>query len=188
MAVIQQNPATARTVADCLRAVGIDQFVQFDAGEELAANIRATDPELILAVLENPDRNVLQMIFKISEVVKRPLAIISDSSDCEMIQAAVDAGVSAYAIGEITTAQVRHVVELCAARFIALTRLQEELDRVKAALEERKVIDRAKGVLMSAKRLTEDQAYSLMRRTAMDKNKKIADIAQSIMAASALLK
>ena len=74
---------------------------------------------------------------------------------------------------------MKHILDLCISRFNAFSRLQGELDRAKSALEERKVIDRAKGILMKAKQLTEEQAYALMRKTAMNENKKIVEIAQS---------
>ena len=84
--------------------------------------------------------------------------------------------------------RLKPILDLCISRFYAFSRLQDELDRTKSALEERKVIDRAKGMLMKLKGLTEDEAYVLMRSTAMREKKKIADIAQSIMTAAEMLK
>jgi len=84
--------------------------------------------------------------------------------------------------------RMKHILDLCISRFNAFSRLQDELERAKSALEERKVIDRAKGILMKAKNLTEEQAYALMRKTAMNENKRIAEIAQSIITAADLLR
>ena len=83
---------------------------------------------------------------------------------------------------------MKHILDLCISRFNAFARLQDELDRAKSALEDRKVIDRAKGILMKAKNLTEEQAYALLRKTAMNENKKIAEIAQSVITAAELFK
>jgi response regulator NasT len=83
---------------------------------------------------------------------------------------------------------VQTVLDLCISRFNAFSRLQEELDRTRSALEERKVIDRAKGILMKAKSLTEEDAYTMLRRTAMQQSRKIADVAQSVITAAELLK
>jgi len=80
------------------------------------------------------------------------------------------------------------VLDLCISRFNAFSRLQDELDRTKSALEERKVIDRAKRILMQAKNLSEEAAYALLRKTAMNENKKIADVAQSVITAAELFK
>src|SRR5229473_3466967 len=101
---------------------------------------------------------------------------------------ALDAGVSAYIVDGLKKERIKPILDLCISRFNAFSKLQDELDRAKSALEDRKVIDRAKGILMKLKGLTEDEAYVLMRSTAMREKKKIGEIAQSILTASELLK
>jgi response regulator NasT len=127
-------------------------------------------------------------MFQVSRIVKRPIAMFVDQSDTASIQASVDAGVSAYIVDGLKKERMKHILDLCISRFNAFSRLQGELDRAKSALEERKVIDRAKGILMKAKQLTEEQAYALLRKTAMNENKKIVEIAQSIITAAELLR
>ena len=83
---------------------------------------------------------------------------------------------------------MKHILDLCISRFNAFSRLQDELDRAKSALEARKVIDRAKGILMKLKGLSEEEAYALLRKTAMNEKRKIADVAQSVITAAELLK
>ena len=83
---------------------------------------------------------------------------------------------------------MKHILDLCISRFNAFSRLQDELDRTKSALEARKVIDRAKGILMKAKGLSEEDAYALLRKTAMNEKRKIADVAQSVITAAELFK
>ena len=116
------------------------------------------------------------------------VAMFVDQSDAASIQASVDAGVSAYIVDGLKKERIKPILDLCISRFNAFSKLQDELDRTKSALEERKVIDRAKGILMKVKGLTEDEAYVLMRSTAMREKKKIGEIAQSILTASELLK
>ena len=154
----------------------------------LLARIYAIDPDVILIDLENPSRDVLEQMFQVSRIVKRPIAMFVDQSDTASIQASVDAGVSAYIVDGLKKERMKHILDLCISRFNAFSRLQGELERAKNALEERKVIDRAKGILMKAKNLTEEQAYALMRKTAMNENKKIVEIAQSIITAAELLR
>src|SRR5262249_21847689 len=113
---------------------------------------------------------------------------LRDQSDAASTQAAVDAGVSAYIVGGLRKERIKNILDLCVSRFNAFARLQDELDRTKSALEERKVIDRAKGILMSAKNLTEDAAEALLRNSAMNENKKIAEVAQSVITAAELFK
>ena len=123
-----------------------------------------------------------------SRAVKRPVAMFVDQSDSASIQAAVDAGVSAYIVDGLKKERVTNILDLCISRFNAFARLQAELDHAKGALEERKIIDRAKGVLMQARKLSEEQAYALLRTTAMKENQKIVEIAQSVLTAAELLK
>jgi response regulator NasT len=127
-------------------------------------------------------------MFQMSRVVKRPVAMFVDQGDTASIQASVDAGVSAYIVDGLKKQGIKHILDTCISRFNAFSRLQNELDQAKSALEERKVIDRAKGILMKLKHLTEEEAYAVMRRAAMNENKKIAEIAQAVLTASEMLK
>jgi len=154
----------------------------------LLTRIYSLDPDVILIDLENPSRDVLEQMFQVSRAVKRAIAMFVDQSDAASIQASVDAGVSAYIVDGLKKERIKPILDLCISRFNAFSKLQDELDRTKSALEERKVIDRAKGILMKVKGLTEDEAYVLMRSTAMREKKKIGEIAQSILTASELLK
>src|SRR5262249_54108171 len=138
--------------------------------------------------LENPSRDVLEQMFQVSRIVRRPIAMFVDQSDRATIEAAVDAGVSAYIVDGLKKERMKNILDLCISRFNAFARLQDELDRAKSALEERKVIDRAKGILMKVKSLSEEDAYALLRKTAMNEKKKIAEVAQSVITAAELFK
>ena len=111
-----------------------------------------------------------------------------DQSDTASIAAAVDAGVSAYIVGNLQKERIKTILDLCVSRFNAFARLQDELDRARSALEDRKAIDRAKGILMKMKNLTEEEAYALLRKTAMNENRKIAEVAQSVIIAAEMFK
>jgi response regulator NasT len=186
--IVDENPIRAEILKDGLREAGFTQVVHLNETANLLARIYAIDPEVILIDLENPSRDVLEQMFQVSRIVKRPIAMFVDESSSASIQASVDAGVSAYIVDGLKKERMKHILDLCISRFNAFSRLQSELDRTKTALEERKVIDRAKGILMKAKNFTEEEAYALLRKTAMNENKKIAEIAQSIVTATDLLK
>jgi response regulator NasT len=123
-----------------------------------------------------------------SRVVKRPVAMFVDQTDSASIEAAIDAGVSAYVVDGLKKERIRHILDMSISRFRAFSRLRDELERTKTALDERKLIDRAKGILMGTKKLSEEEAYKLLRKTAMNEKRRIADIAQSIVTAAELLK
>jgi len=186
--IVDESPIRAAIIEEGLREAGFGQVVRIAETANLLARVYAVDPDVILIDLENPSRDVLEQMFQVSRVVKRPVAMFVDQSDSASIRAAVDAGVSAYVVDGLKKERVKHILDMCISRFNAFTRLQDELDRAKSALAERKVIDRAKGILMKARNITEEEAYALMRRTAMNENKKIVDIAQSVVTAADLLK
>jgi response regulator NasT len=186
--IVDENPIRAAILKDGLREAGHVQVMHLEDTARLLARIYEIDPDVILIDLENPSRDVLEQMFQVSRAVRRPVAMFVDQSDAASIEAAVDAGVSAYIVGGLRKERVQNILDLCISRFNAFARLQDELDRTKSALEERKVIDRAKGILMNAKNLSEEAAYALLRKTAMNENKKIAEVAQSVITAAELFK
>jgi response regulator NasT len=186
--IVDESPIRAAILEDGLREAGFEQVVRIAETTNLLARVYALDPDVILIDLENPSRDVLEQMFQVSRIVKRPIAMFVDQSDTASIQASVDAGVSAYIVDGLKKERVKNILDLCISRFNAFSRLQDELDRTKTALEERKVIDRAKGILMKAKNLTEEEAYTLLRKTAMNEKKKIVEIAQSVITAAEMLK
>ena len=186
--IVDESPIRAAILEDGLRMAGFTDVVRIDEMGNLLKRIYALDPDVILIDLENPSRDVLEQMFQVSRIVKRPIAMFVDQSDTASIQASVDAGVSAYIVGNLQKERIKSILDLCISRFNAFARLQDELERTKSALDDRKVIDRAKGILMKAKNLSEEDAYALMRKTAMNEKKKIAEIAQAIITAAEMFK
>jgi response regulator NasT len=186
--VIDKDPIRRAILDAGLREAGFGNVVLLDETAGLLNHVYRIDPDVILIDLENPSRDVLEQMFQVSRIVRRPVAMFVDQSDRDTTQAAVEAGVSAYIVGGLRKERVKDILELCISRFNAVARLQDELDRAKSALEDRKTIDRAKGILMQAKSLTEEQAYTLLRKTAMNEKRKIAEVAQAVITASELLK
>ena len=186
--IVDESPIRAAILEEGLREAGFTSVERIGDMHNLLARIYALDPDVILIDLENPSRDVLEQMFQVSRAVRRPIAMFVDQSDSASIQASVDAGVSAYIVDGLKKERIKPILDLCISRFNAFSRLQDELDKTKTALEERKIIDRAKGLLMKLKGLTEDEAYVLMRSTAMREKKKIGEIAQSIITASEILK
>jgi two-component system, response regulator / RNA-binding antiterminator len=188
IAIVDESPIRAAILEEGLREAGFTDVVRIDEMQSLLSRIYALDPDVIVIDLENPSRDVLEQMFQVSRAVRRPVAMFVDQSDAASIQASVDAGVSAYIVDGLKKERLKPILDLCISRFNAFSKLQDELDRTKSALEDRKVIERAKGILMRLKDLTEDEAYVLLRSTAMREKKKIGEIAQSILTASELLK
>jgi two-component system, response regulator / RNA-binding antiterminator len=188
IAIVDESPIRAAILEEGLRDAGYANVTRIGEMDHLLAKIYALDPEVILIDLENPSRDILEQMFQMSRAVRRPVAMFVDQSDAASIRASVEAGVSAYIVDGLKRERIKSILDLCVSRFNAFSKLQDELDRARSDLEERKTVDRAKGILMKTKGLSEDDAYRLLRGAAMREKKKIADIAQSVITAAELLK
>jgi response regulator NasT len=186
--IVDESPIRAAILEEGLREAGFMAVERLSDMNNLLMRIHAIDPDVILIDLENPSRDTLEQMFQVSRIVRRPVAMFVDQSDTASIQASVDAGVSAYIVDGLKKERIKSILDLCVSRFNAFSKLQNELERAKTDLEDRKTLDRAKGILMKSKGLTEDEAYRLMRSAAMREKKKIADIAAAVITAAELLK
>ena len=186
--IVDESAIRAAILEEGLREAGYRHVLRIEETRNLLARVYAVDPDVILIDLESPSRDILEQMFQVSRAVKRPVAMFVDHSDADSIRSAVDAGVSAYIVDGLKKERIKSILDLCVSRFNAFARLQGELDQARSALDDRKLIDRAKGILMKAKNLSEEDAYALMRRTAMNEGKKVAEIAQSIITAAELLR
>jgi two-component system, response regulator / RNA-binding antiterminator len=186
--LVDQNMTRASILEEGLREAGYTNVTVVRDMQNLLRRIVDEDPDVICIDLENPNRDVLEQMFQVSRVVRRPVAMFVDRSDSDMIKAAVEAGVGAYVVDGLKKERVKAVVDMAVSRFRAFNDLREELDRAKQALGERKVVERAKGILMKERGLTEEAAYALLRKAAMSDNKRVVDIAQAVITAAGLLR
>jgi len=146
-----------------------------------------SDPDVIFIDLENPNRDQLEHMLQVSRAVKRPVAMFVDRTDQAATEAAIEAGVSAYIVDGLKKERVKAILEMAISRFKAFDRLKRELEAARTELADRKTIDRAKAIVMKTRGLSEPDAYALLRRTAMNQNRRIADIAESLILAAGLL-
>ncbi|MDB5641266.1 MAG: response regulator receiver and domain protein [Hyphomicrobiales bacterium] len=185
--IVDDSPIRAAIIEDGLREAGFTRVQRLDTTDRLIARIGEIDPDIVVIDLANPQRDTLEQMFLVSRLVKRPVTMFVDQSDSDQTRAAIEAGVSAYVVDGLRRDRVKTIVEMCVTRFRAYERLETELYAARNALEDRKTIDRAKAILMKAKGLSEESAYALLRTTAMNKKRRIAQIAQSVITASELL-
>lgn len=186
--VVDANPIRAAIIEEGLREAGFNAIVRVGETKGLVAAIMQHDPDVVVIDLENPSRDALADMFQVSRHVRRPITMFVDQSDAIQIEAAVEAGVSAYIVDGLRKERMKPILQTCISRFNAFSKLREELDEARSQLDDRKLIDRAKGIVMRLKGLGEDEAYALMRRTAMNEKRKLADIARSIITAAEVLK
>jgi response regulator NasT len=186
--LIDQNVTRASILEEGLREAGYMTVMVLRDTENLLRRIVDADPDVICIDLENPNRDVLEQMFQVSRVVRRPVAMFVDRSDSDMIKAAVESGVGAYVVDGLKKERVKSVVDTAVSRFKAFNDLRDELDRTKQALDERKLVERAKGILMKQRSLSEDEAYTLLRKAAMSDNRRLVEVAEAVITAAGLLR
>ncbi len=186
--IVDQNLQRASVLEGGLREAGYSDLIVVRDMQNLLRRIVDEEPDVILIDLENPNRDVLEQMFQVSRVVRKPVAMFVDRSDRSAIEAAIDAGVGAYVVDGLRKERVHSLVDMAISRFRAFEKLLVELDYTRQQLADRKLIDRAKGILMKQRKVGEEQAYELLRKAAMDRNVRIAHVAQSVITAAELLK
>lgn len=185
--VIDENAIRASIIEEGLREAGHVRVTVVHEVNGIARIIETLMPDVIIIDIENPNRDMMEHLFQLTRTVSRPIAMFVDRSDTASIEAAVDAGVSAYIVDGLKKERVKPILDMAVSRFNAFNRLRRELADARSALEERKLIERAKGILMKMRGLSEEEAFALLRQTAMNEKKKMSEIAQSVVTAAGLL-
>ncbi|MEM8578756.1 MAG: ANTAR domain-containing protein [Pseudomonadota bacterium] len=186
--VVEPERERAVAIIDALKEGGWTRVTVLGDMAGLARKLAQIDPDIVLIDLANPSRDLLEQVSAASDAKGRPVAMFVDQSDDTMSQAAVAAGLSAYVVGDMLPERIKPVLATAIARFQMMAQMRRELEAAKQALSDRKTIDKAKGVLMRAQGITEDEAYTLLRRKAMEGGRKVIDVAEALLTAADLLK
>lgn len=179
--LVDEKPERAGDLRKALVQCGYDVVAQLTQCDDLRARLAGLDADVIIIDMQSPDRDVLEDMRRIHSDTPRPILMFVDESDSESIRAAVRAGVSAYVVGDLERRRVKPIVEVAIARFEQAQALRQELDATRERLEDRKTLDRAKGVLMSRRGVSEEEAYGMLRKMAMDRKAKIVEIARQVI-------
>ena len=149
-------------------------------------SIQAASADVIIVDANAPGRDTLEQISLMSTTLEKPVVVLGAQKDQHSIQEAMRAGVSAYVSHAVQSEDLSGIINVAAARFMEHKRLRDELKEAKSQLVERKLVDRAKGILMADHGYTEPEAYKRMRNMAMSKGKRLAEIAEAIIFAKEL--
>jgi two-component system, response regulator / RNA-binding antiterminator len=187
IAIVDENPARAAVIEEGLAASGLTDVTLFTKRHGLVAQIERLMPDVVLIDLANPRRDELEELFIVSRAIARPIAMFVDQADSHAIEAAIDAGVSAYVIDGLKPERIKPIIDVAIKRFNAFARLRAELDDAKSQLAEHKSIHAAKALLMKKRHIDEPAAYALLRKSAMDSGRRIADVADALLTADKLL-
>lgn len=186
--LVDENPDRALILAEALREQGYDLVAQLPPRELSAKRVQDVAPDVVIVDMGSPSRDTIESMRQINADQPRPIVMFVDKSDDGMIEQAMQAGVSAYVIDGLNLRRVKPIVDVAIARFREFQALRDELKKTKATLDERKIIERAKGLLMRERNLTEDEAYAALRKLAMDRQQKLADVAEALLAFADVLK
>lgn len=170
-----------------LAAAGNEVVAQLGPADDLIAAVARHQPDLILIDVDSPARDTLESLGQISRDRPRPVVVFASHSDSDMARRAMRAGVSAYVVDGMQPTRLKSVIDVAIARFDEHQALRRELADTKTRLADRRDIDRAKGVLMQRRGLSENDAYEQLRKMAMDRNVKLGDAARALLAVAELL-
>mgnify|MGYP000347810561 CR=1 FL=1 len=187
IAIVDESAARAAVIEEGLRDAGLSDVTIFVDRRGIAARLEALSPDVVLINLANPHRDELEELFALSKAMARPVAMFVDQSDVAGIEAAIDAGVSAYVVDGFRPDRIKPILNLAIRRFNAFSTLQNELADARNELAERKLVDEAKRLIMRRRALSEPDAYKVMRSHAMQNNQRIAEVARAIVTAERLM-
>lgn len=179
--VVDEDPARADALLHSLAGAGYESVGVIDPKDDLVAKVRDLAPDLIIVDMESPSRDTLEDMRRITADRPRPIVMFVDQSDEFSIAEAMRLGISAYVIDGLNPARVKPILDVAMARFAEFQKLRSELDQAKMDLADRKTIERAKGLLMTRRKIPEDQAYRLLQKLAMDQNQRLVEVARSVL-------
>ncbi|SMP17986.1 ANTAR domain-containing response regulator [Shimia sagamensis] len=185
--IVEPDKTRTEAIIDSLVATGDHHIRVLTNFTGLASSVAELNPDLVLVDITNPNRNDINALTRAVAPLDRPVALFVDRSDDGLSKAAIEAGISAYVVDGMHPDRIKPILEAAITRFHLVSGIRSELAETKRALEDRKIIDRAKGILMQARNIPEDEAYALLRKTAMHEGKKMARVAQALVTASDLL-
>ena len=186
--IIDSNDDRAAVVEAGLAGYGDAQILRMGLLTDLVRKIEEIQPDVVVVDVDSPDRDTLENMRSVSDVLPRPIVMFVEESEASLAEEALRAGVSAYIVDGLSAKRVKPILDVAMLRFKVFQKMREELDKAKSDLASRKVVERAKGLLMEQRKLSEEDAYKLLRNTAMKEGKSILDIADSLISISRMLK
>jgi two-component system, response regulator / RNA-binding antiterminator len=177
----------AAILRDGLARAGHEVVASLSSPLELLRAVERLRPDVIVIDTESPTRDVLEHLVIVSQSSPRPIVMFASDSGGQAIREAVRAGVSAYVVDGLDAGRVNAIVEVACARFDEFQRLKVELADANLKLSERKLVERAKGLLMRSRGISEDEAYHALRKLAMSKKLRLGDVAQQVLDTAEML-
>ncbi len=179
--LVDDSPERTAILKSALEKARYDVAAVLESSFALMRAVEDNQPDIIIIDTESPSRDVLEHVVMVTRDQPRPIVMFSSDGGSESIRDAVRAGVSAYVVDGLEAARVQGIVEVAVARFDEYQKLVTELAEANLKLSERKLVDRAKGILMKSRGFTEDEAYHALRKLAMTRKKRMGDAAKMVI-------
>jgi response regulator NasT len=185
--LVDNEQGRSALLEQALKDAGYDVVARVSSENDLYAIVNQSQPDIIIVDMEVPDRDTLEHMRSINRNQPKPIVMFAEQDDSSMIDAAMKAGVSAYVVDGLDFKRIKPIINVAVARFREYLAMRKDLEEAKSQLADRKLVERAKGILMQRRGYSEEEAYKAMRKLAMDRNKRLAEIAESIIATADLL-
>ena len=186
--IAEDDPVVALGLTERVRSLGHDPIGPVGDGEQAVVEAKASLPDLYLFDIEMPALDGLAAAVQLAgEGFRRPVVIVTGVDDPGLVERSIASGVSAYLTKPIDTRELEAAIKLAAARNAEFEALEAEVSKAQQALEDRKLVERAKGLLMSALNLSEHDAFRRLQTTARERNLRLADVARRIVEQQSLL-
>lgn len=185
--LVTQRPDSTHAIQGTLSQLAFDKIESITIDQDIYAHISKNPPGAVIIEVDKLDEDLLQQIRNINQTQAIPVILFTDSDEDVIIEKAIKSGVASYIVGTLDAHRIKSIVQIAITRFKETQKIKQDLFKTKAQLQERKTIDKAKGILMQHKHYSEDDAYKALRKMAMDKNKRIVEIAEAIISSFELL-
>lgn len=179
--VVDEDAVRGSALVGVLQDSGYNVVGLILTDEYLPSVMADAKPDVVLIDISSPSRDTLEMVSSIHRDHKRPVVMFANDDDEKTVQAAVEAGVSAYVADGLSLSKFKPIIQVAIAHFQKHQSLERELSYAKSSLDERKHIDRAKGLLMAKRKCTEEDAFALLRKMAMDRKQRIGQVASELI-------
>lgn len=179
--LVDSEPARAALLEQALKDAGYTVDKQVHGDRSLARLVAESQPDMIIIDIDAPDRDVLEQMTQLSRSNPRPVVMYADEDDTAFVEQAIQSGVSAYVANGMRPERVKATLSVAVARFREFQNLRQELDHARTELADRKLVEKAKGLIMTHRGVSEDEAYRALRKMAMDRSCRLSDVARNVI-------
>ena len=185
--IVAGSASVSGDLLDSLQALGISEIDTITTDQDIYARVSASSPEAVIMEVDILETHLLEQINSINQNCAVPVILFTGCVEDMIIEKAIRYGVATYIVGTIEANRIQTILQVAVTRYHQTRKLEQDLQETRAQLQERKIIDKAKGIIMQHKQCSEDEAYQSLRKMAMDKNMRIVDIADNIISTFAML-